>query len=109
MDELGADDLAAWLREQVEANLDQWRRLASAYTPGAERVGDVLLHEAREQFARCEAELAILGEHGDEHMCFENTHDGNTWDYHLGDCRIMRQLGSGYRHRSGYKEEWKFA
>jgi len=66
----------------------------------------IIRHDPRNVVADCEAKLAILDEHGGEHMCFENSHDGNTWDWHLGDCRVMRTLVTAYRHRLGYRPEW---
>ena len=66
------------------------------------------MNDPQDTIARCEAEVAILDEHGGEHMCFEVTRDGNSWDYYIGDCRIIRQVAGGYKHWTGYREEdWK--
>jgi len=73
---------------------------------GRRQFDHICRHDPRNVAARCEAELAILGEHGGEHMCFENSHDGSTWDWWIGDCRVMRLLGAGYRYRAGYRDEW---
>ena len=76
--------------------------------PSDAQFDHIALNDPQDTIARCEAELAILEEHGSEHMCYENTRDGNTWDWHIGDCRVTRNLASGYRHRPGYREEdWK--
>ncbi len=159
-----AEELAAWLREQVEADMataraaidhgaslqrgtgtwhvshslcdascdddcpDAGRCHAAAADPEGEcrccavEGDDILIyeegghtqaqavhiarHDPRDVIADCEAKLAVLDEHDGEHMCFENTCDGNTWDYYDGDCRVMRQLASGCRHREGWKQEW---
>jgi hypothetical protein len=69
---------------------------------------NMVLNGPRDTIARCEAELAILDEHVGEHMCFENTHDGNSWSWYKGDCRIIRQVAGAYKHWAGYREEdWK--
>ena len=68
----------------------------------------IIRHDPRNVVADCEAKVAVLDEHGGEHMCYENTRDGNTWDWYIGDCRVMRNLASGYKHRPGYREDaWK--
>ena len=72
---------------------------------GRREFDHVIRHDPRNVVADCEAKLAILDEHGDEHMCFKNSHDGNTWAGYDGDCKIVRLLASGYRHRPGYREE----
>ena len=95
------DEAVAWLREQVTWSLDYARKNA-ARRP----VNPMRSHEMRDLIADCEAHLALLDEHGDEHMCFSNSHDGNTWDWWIGDCRVMTTLASAYRHREGYDRYW---
>jgi len=72
-----------------------------------ELVAHIARHDPQDVIADCEAKLTILAEHGGEHMCFKNGHDGNTWDYWIGDCRIMATLASAYRHREGYAQHWE--
>ena len=76
--------------------------------PSDAQFDHIAANDPQDTIARCEAELAILDDHGGEHMCFENSHDGNTWSWYIGDCRIMRMLASGYKYRPGYRvEDWK--
>jgi hypothetical protein len=131
----GEEDPVAWLRAQVEARMataklaareggawtqaDPERYPASIESLGGTVVYDELapdeyqaahiaMNDPQDTIARCEAELAILDEHGGEHMCFENTRDGNSWAWYEGDCRMIRQIAGGYRHKPGYREEdWK--
>jgi len=104
-DEGEAADLTAWLRFTVAADLQGWHALEKAHAPDVERLGDAVWTQARERVADGEAKLAILGEHGGEHMCSANGRDGNTWSWYRGDCRVMLMLASGYRFRPGYREE----
>ena len=95
------EEPVAWLRAEMEADKAYWERWLSQ---------EVIIkrEHGEDHVADCEAKLAILDEHGGEHMCFKNSHDGNTWDYYWGDCPIMRLLASGYKHRPGYREDaWK--
>lgn len=94
--------LVPWLRAEIEAD-----RESAARKLRLSRVSAAYRQRLMETVDRADAELAILGEHGGEHMCFENTRDGNTWDYYEGDCRVVRQLGYGYRRRPGYGEAWR--
>jgi hypothetical protein len=96
------DDLVPWLRAEIEADRD-----TAAAKLRLSRVSAAYRRQLMEAADRADAELAILGEHGGEHMCFENTRDGNTWDCYEGDCRVVRQLGYGYRRRPGYGEAWR--
>lgn len=96
-------DLAAWLRAEVTKDME-----SAVAKLRRSRMSAGYRRHLVETANRAGAELAILGEHGGEHMCFENTRDGNSWDYYEGDCRVIRQLGYGYRRRPGYREpEWK--
>lgn len=68
--------------------------------------------------ARCEAELAILDEHAPvkaghgpkkDHLCCSACVSVSD-DAYLAirsPCRTVRLLASGYKHRPGYREEWK--
>jgi Family of unknown function (DUF6221) len=86
----------------------------------------IAANDPRDTSARCEAELAILDEHasdGDarwpECIRCADTHPANCdcgWEAgggehrraaHAYPCRTVRLLASSYRHRDGYKEEWK--
>jgi Family of unknown function (DUF6221) len=108
LDDERMDEMTAWLRDLLERDLAKSRSDAEQLRPSV-REGYVFapLLEAENRVADCESKLAILAEHGGEHMCFENTHDGNTWGWYWGDCRVMRHVASGYRHRPGYREKWK--
>ena len=132
------EEAVAWLRQRIRerlylaqhaielGNAAEWTELTSGVLmtiapdapqdtwDGVHPMGDSSLtrlmeaNDPQDTIARCEAELAILDEHGGEHMCFENTHDGNTWNWYIGDCRVMRHVASGYKHWPGYREEdWK--
>jgi hypothetical protein len=74
---------------------------------GRREFDHIIRHDPRNVVADCEAKLAVLDEHGGEHMCFQNVHDGNTWDWYIGDCRIVLFAAACYRHRPGYQEAWK--
>jgi len=75
---------------------------------GRREFDHIIRHDPRNVVADCEAKLAILNEHGGEHMCYENTRDGNTWAWYIGDCRVIRQMASAYKHKPGYREkDWK--
>ena len=128
---MGEVDAVAWLRQRIRermylaqraielGNAAEWVEQSSGVLVTGEPtetdtwhgtwpMGDSSLtrlmeaNDPGDTIARCEAELAILDEHGDEHMCFENSHDGNTWSWYDGDCRVVRLLASGYRHRPGF-------
>ena len=66
-------------------------------------------NDPRDTIARCEAELAILDEHGGA----PGIDPGEVCCVRCGDypqephpCRTVRLLASGYRHRPGYQEAW---
>jgi len=124
------DDLVPWLRPKVEADLKHWRDREAHFLAVREREGDYHYFEARERVAQLEAELAILDEHyiltsGDRNEVYEEfsvyrfpSHDcdfgcvschyyaqGAVRNY--GYCRTVKALASGYKHRPGYREEWK--
>jgi hypothetical protein len=62
--------------------------------------------DPQDTLARCEAELALLDEHGGEHMCYRSGRDGSTWDWWIGDCLVMTTLAGAYRHHEGWAEHW---
>ena len=114
--------LAAWLREQASSTLE-YARKNSARRP----ITPMRSHEMRDLAARCEAELAILDEHYILHrnigwtegpdeawaeipvcgLCVpKHSYYRSRADVPEGPCRTVRLLGSGYRHRDGYLEEW---
>lgn len=80
----------------------------------------IAANDPQDTIARCEAELAILDEHrptdylcygdrlcrrcqwGDDEPERDELHHGVVYP-----CRTVRLLGSGYRARPGYREEWK--
>ena len=73
---------------------------------GRRQFDHIIRHDPQDVVADCEAKLALLDEHGGEHMCFSNSRDGNTWDWWIGDCRVMTAVASAYRYREGYAEHW---
>src|SRR5579859_3037480 len=74
---------------------------------GRREFDHIIRNDPRNRVADLEAKLAILDEHGGEHMCFENTRDGNTWAWYDGDCRIVLFLAAGFKYRAGYQPAWK--
>lgn len=105
------DDFAVWLQRQIEADLSEWREQEAAFLRDVEREGDWLYFKARERVAHCEAELAILD------ACNSQVREAtlqadiiSTEEYVATEAigaLVVRLLGSGYRHRPGYREEWK--
>jgi len=85
----------------------------------ADQAALIAANDPQDTIARCEAELAILDEHGPE---FTDYIDGDgiergTWECSMCEpggtpdnypCKTVRLLASGYRHRPGYEEAgWK--
>ena len=74
----------------------------------------IAANDPLETIARCEAELAILGEHKPVDVpgmawrgCATCKDSVTRWPKTFP-CRTVRLLGSGYRHRDGYREDlWK--
>lgn len=99
-----SDDLVTWLRERIESDLSEWRVREAHFLAGREREGDYHYFEARERVARCEAELAILDLYEQQAAKDNNAmEEDRTWLL----ARVVRLLATGYRHRTGYREEWK--
>jgi hypothetical protein len=98
-------DLTAWLRRMTETDLGEWREREAHFLAVREREGDYHYFEALERVAQLEAELAILGEHASND--FEKYPECARCAVEAFPCRTVRHLGSGYRHRPGYREEWK--
>lgn len=57
----------------------------------------IAANDPRTRVADLESKLTILDEHADSHFCYLN-----KW-YPEGECRVLRQLAYGYRHRKGYR------
>jgi hypothetical protein len=109
------DEAVAWLREQINWWLEYARKNA-ARRP----ITPMRSHEMRGMIARCEAELAILGEHGPadftaygNQMCRrcvwgddEPDRDDDAHHWVFCPCRTIRLLAAGYRHREGYARFW---
>jgi hypothetical protein len=125
------EELAAWLRPLLEADLKHWRDREAAYLPNVEREGEWLWHQARGHADRAATALAILDLHqpvaalgdlpADALTCIRNWEEcqecGPNNDRPailaapgLGEtfypCRTVRLLASGYRHQPGYRKEW---
>ncbi len=127
------DDFTAWLRQRIQArlalargtielgNADVWHELSSGvlvtgdddenHWHGTWAMGDSTLtrlmeaNDPRDTIARCEAELAILDDHSNDHWCFAPGTAHYDW-FLGGDCQVIRLLGSAYKHQPGYREEW---
>jgi hypothetical protein len=128
-------DLAAWLRRRIEerkclaghaielGSAAEWTELSSGVlmtiAPDAPQdtwdgvwpMGDSSLtrlmeaNDPRDTIARCEAELAILDLHASND--YERYPECVHCAVEAFPCRTVRHLGYGYRHRPGYREEWK--
>jgi hypothetical protein len=83
--------------EPPETWLGAWRMddLTPLMAPG----------DPQETLARCKAELAILDQHPSND--FEKYPECAHCAVEHFPCRTVRLLGSGYKHRAGYREEWK--
>lgn len=118
-----SEDLAAWLRPKIEAELSRWRGLEAAYLPNVEREGEVLWWEARDHADQLESHLAILDQH--KHVPTRTGFYGTPFDFGCttchemsdpegnsdvradGWCETIRWLGYGYRHWLKYRDpEW---
>lgn len=111
-------EFATWLRKQIVDDLRKWRALEAAYLPDVEREGEVLWQEARERADGFEAQLAILSEH-ESYQCSNpeglrcdrcasnQAYPSGAAIHEAYPCRTIRLLGSGYKHRPGYREEWR--
>ena len=85
--------------------------------PSGAQFDHIALNDPQDTIARCEAELAILDEHKPELIdyrdgdgierasreCIACEPPGTPDNY---PCRTIRLVGSGYRFRPGYREEW---
>lgn len=110
---MASDELVPWLRGTIEADLSRWRAREEAYLASSRRGRHEALFEAREQIARCEAELAILGEYeaarkvmGEARESPEGVGAG-LWACVKTLNRAVGLLGQGYRFRDGYRREWR--
>ena len=84
----------------VEPASDAWRRDAADH---------IAANDPRDTIARCEAELAILDEHGPDDtfgpddLCCCACGDRPQVPF---PCRTVRILLGAYQHRTGFKAEW---
>ena len=62
-------------------------------------------NDPRDTTARCEAELAILDDHGSDGK--PKYPECRCCGVEHFPCRTVRLLGFGYRFRPGYRQEWK--
>ena len=119
-----------WLREQVTGTLEYARKNADRRP-----INPMRSHEMRDLTARCEAELAAIGEHrlviaapggGWYHAPWRILVEEPTWERLWGltsgvteehcracrcrfPCPVLRLAASGYRHRDGYPAHWASA
>lgn len=98
-----APDLVTWLRVQIESDLGEWHE--PHFRAARDRESDHRYFEARERVAQLEAALAILDLYKKQAAKeFSNAmEEDRTWVL----APVVRLLASGYRHRPGYREEWK--
>lgn len=132
----GEPEISAWLRQRIAerlylaqnviklGNAEVWTERSSGVLMtgepteddpwyGTQPMGDSSLtrlmeaNDPRDTIARCDAELAILDEHG---PCGSR----GQWCVQCGDtgqvdfpCDTVLHLASAYRYRPGYREEWK--
>lgn len=132
------EDPVAWLRAQVEARKalaeaatqvpwepegddltddevwidvdgEQWRHVICRGPQSHENMLHVALNDPRDVIARCEAELAILDEHGPD----DTFGPDDVCCCACGDrpqvpfpCRTVRVLLGAYKHQPGFKAEW---
>ena len=89
------EELAAWLREVVtEDGRRAAKRLRRACSDDFRRL-------TMERLARAKAELAILDACPLGTICRDGPEAASLAEH------VVRLLGYGYRHRPGYREEWK--
>lgn len=129
-----SDDLAVWLRRQIEArralardttslgNAEVWTEPTSGvlvtgdgseagHWDGTWAMGDSTLtrlmaaNDPHDTIARCEAELAILDLY--EEQAAKAGMNSMEEDRTWMLWRVISLLGAGYRHRPDYREEWK--
>jgi hypothetical protein len=67
--------------------------------------GHVIRHDPRNVIADCEAKLAILSLY--EKQAAKESENAMEEDRTWALAPVVRHLGHGYRHRDGYREEWK--
>lgn len=135
-------DLVTWLRRCIEqrrylalhaielGSAAEWVELSSgvlmtcrADAPqdnrdGVHPLGDSSLtrlmeaNDPRDTIARCEAELAILGEYEAARLVADAAREqrggvgGAVYGLVRGLERVVRLLACGYGHRDGYRQEW---
>jgi len=133
---MASDDLAAWLRAEIEADKraasvkvirlrwtadpEPWEAAATGIVdeqggPVAAVIGDyaarhILRQQPLSTIARCDAELAILRERDAAADMFGGARGpdgGGVFGALRALDHAVRLLADGYRHRDGYREEWK--
>lgn len=105
---MSAAELVPWLRALLGDDLEGWHSLEAVFLPRAGHEDRHLYARAREHAARCEAELAVLGEHAvTEWLVCCRACAGYYEPRADFPCQTVRLIGYGYRHRPGYREEWK--
>lgn len=140
---MASDDLTAWLRRVIEqdqaqarelieseAAAPEWHEMTSGvlvtgppehddHWSGTFAIGDsritryIAEHDPRDTIARCEAELAILGEYEAARKVMEEARDSpegvgaGVWACVKSLRRAVELLGQGYRFRDGWRAEWR--
>lgn len=117
------EDLVQWLREQIAADVSSVHKLARAAHPFPEHedwdrpLRDILVEAGRAYgpyialLDLCEAHTAILDLWRAGHNAFkaaEGTILAGAAKVRLGAYeKTVRTVGLAYRHRPGYREEWR--
>ena len=77
-------------------------------SPSDARFEHIAANDPRDTIARCDAELAVLDLHSiNDAGLYEKSPDCAHCAVESYPCRTVRMIGSGYRFRDGYREEWK--
>ncbi|MGC5012546.1 DUF6221 family protein [Streptosporangium sp. DT93] len=126
----GMTDLIAWLRAQIGEQLTKARAAEEVldgnwYSPdlsewalrhlGRAEGDHIAANPPCDVIARCEVELLLLDEHAaaaDPYsptgfVCKTCNDGGLPVEPACSPCRTVRLLAYGYRHRPGWREEWR--
>lgn len=118
------DELVTWLREQIDRDRTEVESGRGPHAHGCNYV-ECCCDEDAETLARCEAYEAVLREHfrydawlsenvpdlrpRTDPSCMgcgrDNEEEPRTKN--INECPTLRALALAYRHRPGYREEWR--
>jgi Family of unknown function (DUF6221) len=113
------DEIAAWLREQAEADIKTAGRSGETYFSESlpQWARDMLpgkawaARDAQDKAARAESVLAVLGDYETTRRLAEAAWEQEAGAHSLYDQaralrRTVRKLAYGYRRREGWRPEW---